>query len=99
MYDYLNTDRVVVLAHSMGGVVARVAFSDTRHPLAVLTMATPHLRPPTPFSRRLFHVYDQLVDPQVPTVSINGGAGDKMVSQHLTYGGNQMMTMMMLVDT
>ncbi|RKO94899.1 PGAP1-like protein, partial [Caulochytrium protostelioides] len=59
-----DNDNIIVVGHSMGGVVARLApllDSYPQHAVHVLvTLATPHRRPPIATSRGLLQIYDAI---------------------------------------
>ncbi|KAI0080840.1 PGAP1-domain-containing protein [Panus rudis PR-1116 ss-1] len=73
---------IIVLGHSMGGVVAT---SLLPHPniSAIITMSTPHTLPPARFDRRIEGVYERngrvLREDATPILSLCGGATDLMV--------------------
>ncbi|KAJ1023207.1 hypothetical protein NDA16_003360 [Ustilago loliicola] len=81
---------VPILAHSMGGIAARLTQHLPNHPRGrvdtIVTLSTPHAYPPVPFDRSVEYVYsliNQPVEPastqkQVPPllVSIAGGLLD-----------------------
>eukprot|EP00879_Flechtneria_rotunda_P005600 GHRR01005895.1.p1 GENE.GHRR01005895.1~~GHRR01005895.1.p1 ORF type:complete len:2085 (+),score=824.97 GHRR01005895.1:229-6483(+) len=87
---------VVLVGHSMGGVVARAAASSAwKDPLLgpgsitlLLTISTPHQYPPVLLQPATARFYDRALaralPPDLPAVSINGGAADMQVSPYLT---------------
>lgn len=87
--------RVILVGHSMGGIVARAALAavaaepgfDAAEVLAVVTLASPHQRSPAHLQPALARFYRRMRShpaPAVPVVSIAGGAVDVQVPQELT---------------
>ncbi|OSD04507.1 GPI-inositol-deacylase [Trametes coccinea BRFM310] len=79
---YPQNTSVIVMGHSMGGVVATALLP---HPnvSAIITMSTPHTLPPVRFDRRIDHIYASnlktlALDP-TPILSLCGGATDLMI--------------------
>ncbi|KAI8064463.1 PGAP1-like protein-domain-containing protein [Gongronella butleri] len=56
---------VIIVAHSMGGTVARAMFTMHNYQPGtintVITLSTPHLLPPAPFDWKLSQVYDDIL--------------------------------------
>ncbi|KAI9510783.1 PGAP1-like protein-domain-containing protein [Russula earlei] len=79
---YPNGTSIIVLGHSMGGVVATSLLPSTDIS-AVITMSTPHRIPPARFDRRIAAIYDTnlatLATTETPILSLCGGAADLMV--------------------
>ncbi|KAH9019092.1 PGAP1-like protein-domain-containing protein [Lactarius hengduanensis] len=73
---------IVVMGHSMGGVVA-TSILPSPNISAVITMSTPHQLPPARFDRRIAAIYNSnraaLVTANTPILSLCGGAADLMV--------------------
>ncbi|KAI0722323.1 PGAP1-domain-containing protein [Cerioporus squamosus] len=73
---------IIVMGHSMGGVVA-TALLPNPNISAVITMSTPHTLPPVRFDRRIDHIYAQnhkhLASDPTPVLSLCGGATDLMI--------------------
>ncbi|GAC99723.1 hypothetical protein PHSY_007326 [Pseudozyma hubeiensis SY62] len=81
---------VPILAHSMGGIAARLTAHLPNHPVGkidtIVTLSTPHAYPPVPFDRSVEYVYSLINSPIVPSkeaqhgppllVSIAGGLLD-----------------------
>ncbi|ORX48560.1 PGAP1-domain-containing protein [Hesseltinella vesiculosa] len=55
---------VMIVAHSMGGTVARAMFTMHNYQPStintIITLATPHLLPPAPFDWKLSQIYDDI---------------------------------------
>ncbi|XP_065898651.1 GPI inositol-deacylase-like [Dysidea avara] len=97
LYSHLSNPptTVTVLAHSMGGMVARALFTldtfDTSLVNLIITMASPHARPVAYSDMSLYMFYQQVdeawnsarVD-NVTLVSIAAGEKDLQVPRHLT---------------
>lgn len=84
-YDHLSPDerpgRVVLLGHSMGGVVARLAVARLDNLVhMIITMSTPHAYPPVILEASMDALYEsmnsQSTGPMRPIVSICGGVSD-----------------------
>ena len=79
---YPTGTSIVVMAHSMGGVVA-TSLLPHANVSAIITMSTPHIVPPARFDRRIDRIYSAnfrtLTNDPTPMVSICGGATDAMV--------------------
>eukprot|EP00798_Chlamydomonas_sp_ICE-L_P025611 gene25611-11263_t len=78
---------IVVVGHSMGGIVARMAVARAAKdpqlgPYLVsllITEATPHQRPALPAQPSLYRFYSELSSmemPHIPIVSLDGGYND-----------------------
>ncbi|KAJ2351209.1 GPI inositol deacylase, partial [Coemansia sp. RSA 2618] len=96
-------ESVVVVGHSMGGVVARTAFMLPNHLVgsvqAIFTLSTPHNNPTASLERHVEDVYSSVnrfwrhgfhngtLD-AVSLVSIAGGNLDSMINSDLTYVGD-----------
>ncbi|KAJ2725184.1 GPI inositol deacylase [Coemansia sp. Benny D115] len=94
---------VVVVGHSMGGVVARTAFTLPNHIVgsvqAIFTLATPHSNPTASLEYYVDKVYGEInrfwrhgfhngtLD-NVSLVSIAGGNLDSMINSDYTFVGN-----------
>ena len=79
---YPRNTSIVVLGHSMGGVVA-TSLLPSPDISVIITMSTPHTLPPARFDNRIEDVYStnhgHLAADPTPIVSICGGATDIMV--------------------
>ncbi|KAM4064761.1 PGAP1-like protein [Hirsutella rhossiliensis] len=57
---------VVILGHSMGGVVARAMLIQPNYQPksinTIITMSAPHARPPVTFDGQIVHIYDEIND-------------------------------------
>jgi hypothetical protein len=55
---------VIILGHSMGGIVARTMFSMSNYQHGtintIITMSTPHMLPPAPFDWKVSQIYDNI---------------------------------------
>ncbi|KIY52292.1 GPI-inositol-deacylase [Fistulina hepatica ATCC 64428] len=73
---YPTGTEIVVLGHSMGGIVATAL--PANRIAAIITMSTPHRLPPARFDARIDVLYEarEIV---VPLVSLCGGATDMMI--------------------
>lgn len=78
--------RVMLLGHSMGGIVARLAASlvDNTTIDAIITMSTPHQSPPLPFESTMEDIYSTVNSasyraPHPLLVSICGGVSDTQI--------------------
>ncbi|SJX64289.1 related to BST1-negative regulator of COPII vesicle formation [Sporisorium reilianum f. sp. reilianum] len=67
---------VPILAHSMGGIAARLAQRLPNHPAGyidtIVTLSTPHAYPPVPFDRSVEHVYSLINSPVEPSKGMGG---------------------------
>ena len=63
-YQIHGTTSIIVLGHSMGGLVARTMFTlpNYRHGSinTIITMATPHLAPPVSMEQDLTNLYESV---------------------------------------
>lgn len=95
---------VILVGHSMGGIVARVALTMTNYQFnsvnTIITMSTPHARPPVSFDSDLVATYKQVNhywrssysekwannNPlwHVTQISVAGGGGDSVVPSDYT---------------
>lgn len=95
---------VILVGHSMGGIVARTVLTmenyQTNSVNTIITMSTPHARPPVTFDSDLVHTYKQVNNYwreaysqkwannnplwHVTLVSIAGGGGDTIVPSDYT---------------
>ncbi|KAF8165658.1 GPI-inositol-deacylase [Crassisporium funariophilum] len=80
---YPTSTKVIVMGHSMGGIVA-TSLLPSNNISAIITMSTPHTLPPARFDSRIDTIYDRLqltLDREpTPIVSICGGATDMMIA-------------------
>ncbi|KAJ7044755.1 PGAP1-like protein-domain-containing protein [Mycena alexandri] len=77
---------IIVMGHSMGGVVATALLSIPQTEIdiaAIITMSTPHTLPPARFDARIDALYERnarvLERDATPIVSLCGGATDMMI--------------------
>ncbi|KZT24547.1 PGAP1-domain-containing protein [Neolentinus lepideus HHB14362 ss-1] len=79
---YPRNTSIIVLGHSMGGVVSTSLLPDPRIS-AIITMSTPHTLPPARFDRRIEDIYmkntDVLENDFTPILSLCGGAIDMQI--------------------
>jgi glycosylphosphatidylinositol deacylase len=79
---YPPRTRLVLLGHSMGGVVA-ASLLPNANVSALITMATPHTLPPARFDRRIAALYAHnagvLANDPTSILSVCGGATDTLV--------------------
>ncbi|EJD53524.1 PGAP1-domain-containing protein [Auricularia subglabra TFB-10046 SS5] len=79
---YRPGTKIVIMGHSMGGVVA-MSLLPSPHISAVITMSTPHTLPPARFDRRIEDLFarsrDVAANDTTPVLSICGGATDLMI--------------------
>jgi pimeloyl-ACP methyl ester carboxylesterase len=89
LYPPESFTKTTVIAHSMGGISARLALLDAESDVVdtLVTLSTPHLIPPAPFDPILESIYSQINTPPLlpppqdfTIVSISGGEKDSMVS-------------------
>ena len=89
LYDHLPISqqprKVTILAHSMGGIVARLAASDHADLVEVMfTMSTPHLYPPVNLERDMSRLYEKInalpANGSSPLLfSVCGGVSDSQI--------------------
>jgi GPI inositol-deacylase len=79
---YPPDTQIMVLGHSMGGVVA-ISLLPSVNISAIITMSTPHTLPPARFDRRIGEIFRDnqahLKNDPTPVVSLCGGATDLMI--------------------
>lgn len=95
---------VILIGHSMGGIVARTVLTMSNYQAnsvnTIITMSTPHARPPVSFDSDVVHTYKQINDYwreaysqrwannnplwHVTLISIAGGGGDSIVPSDYT---------------
>ncbi|WEW57124.1 GPI inositol deacylase [Emydomyces testavorans] len=95
---------VILIGHSMGGIVARTVLTMSNYQPnsvnSIITMSTPHARPPVSFDSDLVHTYKQINNYwreaysqkwannnplwHVTLISIAGGGGDAIVPSDYT---------------
>ncbi|CAA7258574.1 unnamed protein product [Cyclocybe aegerita] len=80
---YPKGTKIIVMGHSMGGVVATSLLPDPNIS-TIITMSTPHTLPPARFDSRIDKLYNNvrltLENDTTPVVSICGGATDMMIT-------------------
>ncbi|KAJ2653796.1 GPI inositol deacylase [Coemansia sp. RSA 1250] len=101
--EFALPESVVVIGHSMGGVVARTAFMLPNHipgsVQALFTLSTPHNNPTASLEWHVEQIYSQVNQfwrhgfhngtlDNVSLVSIAGGNLDSMINSDYTYVGN-----------
>lgn len=86
-----HPESVIVIAHSMGGIVARqmLLLPDLEFDAVqtLITLSTPHLLPPAPFDVRIEGIYNDINSAwannqtfrNLSLVSVSGGDGDTMI--------------------
>lgn len=97
-YQDEGLDSIPILAHSMGGVVARLALTlpnqhDLRPVKTIITLSTPHTVPPAPMEAGLEEIYSRIEKSRAATdleirvllVSLSGGVLDTQLPSELTY--------------
>lgn len=79
---YPQGTSVIVMGHSMGGIVA-TSMLPHDNISSIITMSTPHTLPPARFDRRIDRIYTNtlktLSQDLTPIISLCGGATDLMV--------------------
>jgi pimeloyl-ACP methyl ester carboxylesterase len=97
-----TAEAVILIGHSMGGLVARGVFNHPNYPAnsvnTVITLSTPHVQPPAPFSRHLERIYADTNEfwrasfaaapnllAEVSILSIAGGTSDSMIDSDTTH--------------
>ncbi|PWY90763.1 GPI inositol-deacylase [Aspergillus heteromorphus CBS 117.55] len=64
--DLPDPSSVIVIGHSMGGIVARTALTMTNYQAnsvnTIVTMSAPHAKPPVSFESDIVHTYKQIND-------------------------------------
>ncbi|KAJ8698746.1 GPI inositol deacylase [Pleurotus ostreatus] len=79
---YPAKTQIIVMGHSMGGVVAD-SLLPSPNISAIITMSTPHTLPPARFDARIDKIYSRnqqlLATDTTPIVSLCGGATDMMI--------------------
>lgn len=80
---YPANTKIIVMGHSMGGIVA-TSLLPCSNISAIITMSTPHALPPARFDSRIDSLYDRLQvtmdEDRTPIVSLCGGALDIMIN-------------------
>lgn len=91
LYKYHSNkpESVIIVGHSMGGVVARALPTlDNYIPRSIssiITLASPHVYPPVTFDRDITQLYDlvnqwwRYSEPDISLISIAGGHNDMLV--------------------
>ncbi|KAK2787842.1 GPI inositol deacylase [Onygenales sp. PD_12] len=102
--NHPDPSSVILIGHSMGGIVARAVLTMSNYQAnsvnTIITMSTPHARPPVSFDSDIVHTYKQVNDYwreaysqkwannnplwHVTLISIAGGGGDSIVPQDYT---------------
>ncbi|TIB39903.1 hypothetical protein E3P86_00910 [Wallemia ichthyophaga] len=81
-------ESVIVIAHSMGGVVAREMFHLTDYRQGsidlLLTLSSPNAIPPTPFSRSMSSLFGNNLSKHTE-IAISGGSADSLLPADVTY--------------
>ena len=79
---YPPNTQIIVMGHSMGGVVA-TSLLPSPNISAIITMSTPHTLPPARFDSRIDKIYarnyELLLSDTTPILSLCGGATDMMI--------------------
>jgi len=94
--ESLAPKRCIILAHSMGGIVARYALmlikNAPQHVQAVITMSSPHAAPPAPLDYHLCQIYNELNHHApiynatlIPLLNIAGGDLDTLIDSTSTH--------------
>ncbi|KAJ6253899.1 negative regulator of vesicle formation-related [Anaeramoeba flamelloides] len=93
--EHLRPKRVLIVGHSMGGIVSRLArieSLESENDLIgpIITFSTPHLKPPFPLDYSIQKLYSeleekerQLGEPNI--ISIVSGVRDELISPDLSY--------------
>lgn len=102
--DLPDPSSVILVGHSMGGIVARAALINSKYQAnsvnTIITMSTPHARPPVSFDADIVTLYNQINDywrhsytqkwsssnplHQTTLISIAGGGRDTTVPSDYT---------------
>lgn len=87
---YKNSTKVPILAHSMGGIVARLTTLQNNHRQGsvetVITLSSPHAYPPVPMETGLEDIYQEIekaagdVSNDILLISLSGGILDDQLS-------------------
>jgi pimeloyl-ACP methyl ester carboxylesterase len=85
---YGETSTVTVLAHSMGGIAARLMLQQEAHPVdsvrTLITLSSPHAYPPVAVDGALEQIYAEIqhpsLDEKVLLISLSGGILDNQLS-------------------
>ncbi|KAJ6228841.1 negative regulator of vesicle formation-related [Anaeramoeba flamelloides] len=100
MYSFIKDEnlrpkRVLIVGHSMGGIVsrlARVESLESENDLIgpIITFSTPHLKPPFPLDYSIQKLYNELEDKERQLgepniISIVSGVRDELISPDLSY--------------
>ncbi|KAK0559836.1 GPI inositol deacylase [Tilletia horrida] len=79
-----NVTSVPILAHSMGGIVARLLLEQPNYVNGsvdtIITLSTPHVFPPAPFDRSIESVYKRVNRPARSFSSLVASAGSEPVA-------------------
>lgn len=88
--QYPMTQQIPILAHSMGGIVARLMILKESHPPGsvdtIITLSTPHAYPPVPLDMGVEQVYSQINTRweenagDILLISLSGGILDNQLS-------------------
>ena len=80
---YGGTRRVILVGHSMGGIVSRLAMTFGIEDLVdtIITLSTPHLLPPATMDAKIEQTYRKIhVPTQAALISICGGLSDTQIA-------------------
>lgn len=89
---YPGTGDIPIVAHSMGGIAARLAILQPNHPpnsiKTMVTLSSPHAYPPVPLERDIDAIYAQLrsetskssAEKDILLISLSGGILDDQLS-------------------
>ncbi|KAI7858243.1 PGAP1-like protein-domain-containing protein [Circinella umbellata] len=93
LYDPSKTSSVLIVGHSMGGIVARLMLTLPNYRPntinTILTLATPHTIPPIVLGPKMARVYDQISfsstvfnnnNNNITLISLAGGTSDSIVN-------------------